>query len=77
VNAPGNWTTSKLTTGARKVKLKSTDNGPSELAVVNQEVKDARYWEEKVGAAMRRVSHRLAAGKAPANTLEAYRRTSC
>ena len=49
----------------------STDTGPNKLAVVNQEIKDARYWEDKVAAAMRRVSQRLEAGKAQVNSLEA------
>jgi len=71
MNAPGNWTTSKLTTGAQKNNMMSTDNGPNKLAVVNQEIKDTRYWEEKVAAAMRRVSQRLAEGKARAVYLEA------
>ena len=69
MNAPGNWTTSKLTTGAEKSEMKSIDNGQNKLAVVNQEIKDARYWEKKVGDAMRRVSQRLPAGKAPAKLL--------
>jgi len=71
MNAPGNWTTSTFTTGAQENKMGSTDNGPNRLAEVDQEIKDTRYWEEKVAAAMRRVSRRLAAGKPPANSLEA------
>ena len=71
MNAPGNWTIGTFTTGAQENKMESTDNGPNKLAEVNQEIKDTQYWEVKVAAAMRRVSQRLAAGKPPANFLEA------
>ncbi len=71
MNGPGNWTTSTFTTGAQENKMGSTDNGPNKLAEVDQEIKDTRDWEEKVAAAMRRVSQRLTAGNAPANSVEA------
>lgn len=48
---------------AEKKEMKSTENGRNKFAVVNQETKDAQYWENKVADAMRRVRQTLAPGK--------------
>lgn len=66
MNLPGNWTTGEVTSGAPKSSMKTTDNGPRKHELVNQEIKDARYWDTKAAAAIRRVSRRLAVGKARA-----------
>ncbi len=46
-----------------KKEMKSTENGRNKFAVVNQETKDAKYWENKVDDAMRRVRRTLAEAK--------------
>ena len=71
MNLTGNWTTGEVTDGAPKSSMKTTDNGQSKHEVVKQEINDMPYWEEKVASAMRRVSRRLAAGKARAKSLKA------